>query len=76
MEAKKIEGLMATTDSDIDHYMKEGYDKEQPMLAAFDYFSKLQLKLGVEEIKELGVMNIKRPKKDESDWIYIHMKYE
>jgi len=75
-EARNIIGIVPITDSDFDHYLQQGKDSEESLIAAVDDFLKLELKLNVEEIKDLGIHNITRPKKEETDSVYLHCKTE
>ena len=46
------------------------------MISGIDHFLKLKLKLNDEEIKELGIVNITRPKKEDCDRLYLYMKFD
>ena len=75
-EARKIVGIFPITNSDIHHYISKGKDNDTSILEAVNDFLKLELKLDEEKIKELKIMNVTRPQKEEADRLYLHLKEE
>ena len=73
-EAKKIIGIAPITKSDLNHVANTHQcttNEEVLKMAAMD-FLQYELKMTTDEINALGVTKITRPKKDNTEKIYLH----
>ena len=71
-EAKKVIGLYPITDRDIDYIISEGSTKHNALrIAALD-FLKDELKITKEDIDYNDIIKVTRPKKVDSNRLFVH----
>lgn len=71
-EAKKIIGLAPVTVQDLEHIFNNGVSKLDLLEKAVSDFLKYELKLDDTEIQGLNLIKVTRPKKENSDHMYLH----
>ena len=75
-EAKKIVGISPVNDNDLDYILSNGANVENVLNIAAQDFLTYELKFSKNEIEDLDITNITRPRSENSDTIYIHCKTE
>jgi len=78
LEARKIIGISPILDSDIgEFYLDSGdliRDTENAYKAIVEEFLQEEMKMTPDEIHELNIVKIERPRKKDSDQIYLHLE--
>ena len=76
-EAKKVVGIYPVTDRDLDYIMNEkGSNKNETLKIAANDFIRDELKINITDFAESNIVKVARPKKEDCERLYLHMKDE